>query len=112
MDTVTKLSDSIIEKYPWRKTGERRIMLVIEHDGIVHHMDTNDPRGSSSRMIEFHSDTGQLVSTATERAMRYRVVNFVNTLRVTCSTCMSLRVRPITHSQVPAVNTSPRPRLK
>jgi len=44
VDTVTKLSVSIIEKYPWRKTGERRIMLVVEPDGIVHHVDTNDPR--------------------------------------------------------------------
>ena len=44
MDTVIKLGDSIIEKYPRRKIGERRLMVVTKSDGIVHHVDTNDPR--------------------------------------------------------------------
>jgi PPOX class probable F420-dependent enzyme len=32
-----------IRPYPWRKPGERRVILVIAPTGIVHHVDDDDP---------------------------------------------------------------------
>ena len=32
-----------LERYPWKKPGERRVVLQIEPTGVVHHADTDDP---------------------------------------------------------------------
>jgi PPOX class probable F420-dependent enzyme len=32
-----------IRPYPWRRTGERRVVLVIEPRKVIHHLDDDDP---------------------------------------------------------------------
>lgn len=32
-----------LRKYPWKRPGERRVVLQIEPTGVVHHVDNDDP---------------------------------------------------------------------
>ena len=32
-----------IRPYPWRRPGERRVVLVIEPRKVIHHLDDDDP---------------------------------------------------------------------
>ena len=32
-----------LKRYPWKRQGERRVVLRIEPNSVVHHVDTNDP---------------------------------------------------------------------